>query len=808
MQIRKNDDIKLEIFDSLPEIFANDLILYADGSYFTQNLPSEVEFVYIVLTNKGEIRRTLTSIYFELVYISSAGEKTFFRLDISFPYHTYYGKKVEINSPLIFACLREHLTASMRAHFPPKDIYLQASCETLDEKFSSIPQKYDINYPNSPLQDIELINYYPILKQEEERYKNEIKRIYTSFQDLYEYANIHKLLGIHLHEEAGEKYWLCKEYAPDAQEIYLIYDSDGYGSQKSFAYTSDKKGYFTLKVPYEAFYHGMYYELHIYGKKVKEKQVRVPAFANWVEQNIDNPNQWSARFYYPKEKYQFRYKKPQKVQPLIYEAHIGFAKNKIDLSSENERGFGTYKYFQKEILPKIKEAGFNTVQLMAIPEHPLYKSFGYQVSSYFAPSHRYGSLDEFKELVDTAHKMGLRVLLDIVHSHATSNTIEGLAQYDTGAFLFYEDKQTQWGTALFDYNKEMTRRFLLSNCRYWLEEFNVDGFRFDAVGTMVFTDEGFSDDFSHVHSCFYDKDNKMRRNNAGILYLQLANTLIHDLNHQNISIAEEFSGTPGITSSPNMAGLGFDYRFAMGIPDFWNSYITEAEAMWKIWHECTNSRIYDHTISYVECHDQSINGEDAMIWRLIGDYMYSNMSYLTENYIVSRGVALSKLMKLITFASADKGYMNFMGNEFGHPEWLDADITPYRQWNLPEDSLLHYKGLQKFNKDMLALAHDNLFLFSARLRLLDEEKKLILFERNNLLFAFNFHETSPSTLLTKVTTGKYREILSSDESKYAGHGNLSVKLEIEHFTKPETGVYEQDISLYLPPLTALILKRE
>ncbi len=337
---------------------------------------------------------------------------------------------------------------------------------------------------------------------------------------------------------------------------------------------------------------------------------RVPAFARWVEQDAITPTQWCARIWRPEQPYRFRCRRPPRVLfPRIYEAHVGMAQ--ADTAHHGE-SVGNYTDFIQEVLPRIKADGYTAVQLMGVLEHPLYRSFGYQVSSYFAPTSRCGTPDQFKALVDAAHGLGLAVLLDIPHGHACPNTEQGLAAYD-GSRYFFKPQYNQWGTPAFDFSQELARRFLLSNCRYWLEEFRVDGFRFDAVGNILYLDHGLDDDFSHVGRCFYGKDNQPRADVDGELYLCLANALTHEIYPGAVTIAEEFSGMPGLTCPPEEGGLGFDCRFAMVIPDYWAHCVQHPRDMGSLWHEMTNHRPYDRTVSYVECHDQCINGEDAMI---------------------------------------------------------------------------------------------------------------------------------------------------------------------------------------------------
>jgi 1,4-alpha-glucan branching enzyme len=553
--------------------------------------------------------------------------------------------------------------------------------------------------------------------------------------------------------------------------------------------------------------HGTYYELHVASSSTGRHVTRVPAFAVWVEQNRDNENQWCARVWDPPEPYVFKHQQPQRpIFPRIYEAHVGIARPAL---GKKPKQFGTYRYFAEKLLPRIRKGGYTTVQLMGIPEHPLYKSFGYQVGSYFAPSSRFGTPDDFKYLVDEAHRLGLAVILDITHSHACPNTEQGLARYDTSRYFFHKLK-TQWDTVSFDYSQERTRRFLLSNCRYWLEEFKLDGFRFDAVGNMIYLDHGLNDDFSHVGRCFYGKDGQNRLDENGVLYLSLANTLTHELAPHAITIAEEFSGAPGMSCSPENAGLGFDYRFAMGLPDFWAKFIEEARPVGQMWHELNNRRHYDQTVSYTECHDQCINGDDAFIWRMIKEDMYEHMSVFSDSWKCSRGVALHKLTRFATLAAAGQGWLNFMGNEFGHPEWIDDEDYACRQWHLAETTHLKYAKLDAFDRDMLKLVREHLEQFRRvpRFRRLHEEDRSLAFGRGSLLFIFNFHELrAQKHLELMVTPGKYTEIFSSDERAYAGYGNLSVRTPGEHFSDPASGVFEQRIELYVPPLTGLALLR-
>ncbi|MDE5833517.1 MAG: 1,4-alpha-glucan branching protein, partial [Desulfovibrio sp.] len=447
--------------------------------------------------------------------------------------------------------------------------------------------------PANPLEDPELEPYWGFLRRRFQVYEAEKKRIIENFGSLAAYADLFENLGGHLVKEGGKEFWRWREYMPNAEEVWLTTSKLNFQRRGSHRFQNMGGGYFELTLPKEDLPHGEYVELRVNPKiylppdgPVLPDYVpllkRVPAFSQWVEQDAKNPSQWCARIWHPEKPYQFKNPRPPKlVFPRIYEAHVGMAQSSL---SHHGESFGTYEYFSSYVLPRIKEDGYTAVQLMAIPEHPLYRSYGYQVSGYFAPSSRFGTPDEFKKLVDTAHGLSLAIILDITHAHASANTEQGIAAYD-GSNYFFNTKFNQWGTPSFDYANEMARRFLLSNCRYWMDEYMVDGFRFDAVGNMLYIDHGINDSFSHVGRCFYGKDGKPREDVNGELYLCLANDLIHELSGDAITIAEEFSGMPGLTRAPKDGGLGFDYRFAMGIPDYWAKFIESSRDMGSLWYE-------------------------------------------------------------------------------------------------------------------------------------------------------------------------------------------------------------------------------
>ena len=787
-------------------------VLYSFGSYIPHPIPQTFGYIYCIIANAGP-----ESLHLRHVWLQSAQGQRLADLDL--PLDDVYRHVLAPGASLALGFSRHLLTRCLHyhAHLSGPHSFTAHVEDGAGRTAASAPLPLDLDYPTHPLEDVELLSYAHFFLQRAHRWGTELDRIRHEHGSLAHYADLHRRWGVHRQEDGG---WLLHEYMPQAEKLWLTTDKINFQRWAHHAFQPVGDGWWRLDLPPEALEHGTYMELRVMAPGVEGAVRRVPACAQWVEQDKLTPTQWCARLWNPPQPYEWQHARPEAPLPFprIYEAHVGMAIPALEHRHgqwlpRHPKSVGSFRLFAEEVLPRIARAGYTAVQLMGVPEHPLYKSFGYQVSSYFAPTSRCGTPDDFRLLVDTAHGLGLRVILDIPHSHSCPNTEQGMARYDGSPYLFAA-KDNQWGTASFDYGQKMTRRLLLSNCHYWMEEYRVDGFRFDAVGNMIYVDHGFGDDFSHVGRCFHTENGEPRGDEDGILYLALANTLIHELSAPALSIAEEFSGMPGMTSPPEHGGLGFDYRFAMGVPDYWAKFIKGQEEgleLGQLWHEMTNHRPYERTINYVECHDQSINGKDAMIWRLMGDEMYTGMALPQQSWNISRGLALYKLMRLITLSTAHCGYLSFMGAEFGHPEWLDDEEHAHRQWHLADAPDLKYHQLAAFDRHtlhLLAERHLADMAHSPLLRLLHEEHRLLVFERGTLLLAFNFHELHSQTALDVwVTPGKYVEADSSDAPAYGGHGNAH-NPGLEHFSDPDSGVHEQRITLYVPPLTALVLVRE
>ena len=626
-------------------------------------------------------------------------------------------------------------------------------------------------------------------------------------KSLAEFASGHEYFGLHF--QRGE--WVFREWAPNATAVYLVGDMSKWQVRGEFELEKiSDYGLWEIHLAADKLKHGDLYRLRIIWAGGEGD--RIPAYARRVVQDpktlIFNAQVWS-----PPDAYRWKepnFKRPEEP-PLIYEAHIGMAQ-------EDEK-IGTFREFTLKIIPRIVHEGYNTLQLMAIQEHPYYGSFGYQVSSFFAASSRYGTPEDLKLLIETAHANGIAVFMDLIHSHSVSNEVEGLSRFDGTLFQYFHEGirgiHEAWDSRVFDYGKPQVLHFLLSNCRYWLDEFHFDGFRFDGVTSMIYLEHGLNRVFTSYNDYFdgsVDED--------ALSYLALANRLIHDIRPDAITIAEDVSGMPGLAVSQSDGGFGFDYRFAMGVPDYWIRLIKDCkDEDWPIghlWFELTNNRTDEKTISYAESHDQALVGDQTLIFRLIGEDMYHHMEVDDDNVKVARGIALHKMIRLITLCTASNGYLNFMGNEFGHPDWIDFPREgnnwsfkhATRQWHLADETYLKYHFLGRFDRDMIAMAKTHHLLETSTPQLLHEDstKKVIAFKRTDLIFVFNFNPNqSFADYRFEAPPGKYRMILDCDAPKYGGHGRLDPLQ--AHFTiLNNTGGKNQNLlSLYLPARSAFAL---
>lgn len=629
--------------------------------------------------------------------------------------------------------------------------------------------------------------------------------------ELSNFAMGHYYYGLHFTNDN----WVFREWAPNAKSIFLTGNFTGWKETEEFLMKRvNSMGDWEITIPFEALKHGDLYKLSVHWEGGKGE--RIPSYANRVVQD-DKTKIFSAQVWQPEKPYKWKiedFKAPVSA-PMVYETHIGMA--------TPLKKTGTYREFTENILPIIIKSGYNTIQLMAIQEHPFYGSFGYHVSSFFAASSRFGTPEDLKEMVDTAHKAGIRVIMDLVHSHSVKNVNEGLGLFDgsPGQFFHADHRRNHraWDSLCFDYGKDNVIHFLLSNCRYWLEEYKFDGFRFDGITSMIYYDHGLEKNFTT-----YDEYFDGNQDEDGLIYLFLANKLIHTFKPGALTIAEEMSGMPGIAADTEKKGYGFDYRLSMGVPDFWIKLIKEIpDENWdigKLMYELTQHRPEERIISYCESHDQALVGDTTLIFRMLDAEMYSGMNKSSHSVKVDRGIALHKMIRLITFSTSGGGYLNFMGNEFGHPEWIDfpreGNNWSYkyarRQWQLAENRDLKYSCLAKFDKRMVKLHNEFQILNNLSVNRIYENNadKVIAYMRGELLFVFNFHPSASFTDYGIPVQGRFRIVLDTDDSIFGGFNRVDRKTVYLSMKKAERNIINAPLYLYLylPSRTALVFKKE
>ncbi len=626
---------------------------------------------------------------------------------------------------------------------------------------------------------------------------------------LTEFANAYKYFGLHHKSDGG---WVFREFAPNATDIWLIGTFNEWRQSDQYRLTRIDNGVWEIELPEDALHDGDLFKMLVAWNGGMGE--RIPAYATRVVQD-EQTKIFSAQVYAPADPYKFKIKdfRPDVNPLLIYECHIGMA--------QQEEKVGSYEEFRIKTLPRIAADGYNAIQIMAIQEHPYYGSFGYHVSSFYAASSRFGTPDDLKRLIDDAHSLGIAVIMDIVHSHAVKNEVEGLGRLDGSYDLyFYGDGRREhpaWDSLLFDYGKDSVLHFLLSNCKFWLEEYKFDGFRFDGVTSMLYYDHGLGKAFGG-YGDYYDGN----QDPNALTYLTLANILIHEVKPDAITIAEEMSGMPGLAVKFKDGGIGFDYRMAMGVPDYWIKMIKEKRD--EDWHptsifwELTNRRADEKTISYCESHDQALVGDKTIIFRLIDKEMYWHMMVGDNNYTVERGMALHKMIRLVTLGTINGGYLNFMGNEFGHPEWIDfpreGNGWSYkyarRQWDLVDREDLQYKFLNRFDNAMVEIVGKCYGFENLPVEKLWEkdDDQVLAFRRGDLIFVFNW---SPNNSFPDygflAPAGEYEVVLDSDSEKFGGHGLVDDT--VHHFTMPDplyTPAGKGWLKMYLPARTAQMLR--
>lgn len=656
--------------------------------------------------------------------------------------------------------------------------------------------------------DPQLKEYESDINLRMERHTRVRQQILGTSENLSEVANGYMYFGFH-RTQTG---WVFREWAPEADALHLFGDFNQW-NRTSHPMTRKENGVWEIELEgKDALQHKGLVKVI-----VTKNGNAVDHIPTYILRAVQDPSTrtFAGQIWEPEHPFEWTdggYGKRKLTNPLIYECHIGMA--------QEREGVGTYREFADIILPRVKADGYNAIQIMAIQEHPYYASFGYQVSNFFAASSWYGEPDDLKYLINKAHELGLFVLLDTIHSHACPNVNEGLNLFDGTDYQFFHaggrGNHSAWGSKVFNYGKPEVIHFLLSNLKFWMQVYHFDGFRFDGVTSMLYLDHGLGTAFDSNRKYF-----SMNTDVEAVTYLQLASELIHSVNPFAICIAEDMSAMPGMCLPIRYGGIGFDYRLSMGLPDFWIKLLKQRDEDWDLgcmWYELSIRRSGEKNVAYCECHDQALVGDKTLIFRMADAEMYTGMNKSYESISVDRAIALHKLIRFITLTVGGEGYLNFMGNEFGHPEWIDfpreGNGWSYkyarRQWSLAENGYLKYEWLGSFDKEMLKLVRKFRLLSKKDLQCLTvlNDKKLVTYTKGGLLFVFNFHPTnsyeSEFVCTGSLGEGKFKVIFSSDETRFGGKNRVSESVEYETKNFPGKGFGFQ---VYSPSRTVMVLQK-
>lgn len=646
------------------------------------------------------------------------------------------------------------------------------------------------------------------------KYQELLSAIQTAEGGLDNFSRGYETMGL-VRVEGGVRY---REWAPAAKEMFLFGEFNNW-DRKACPLKRGEYGIWECFVKDKEGKPGIPHNTKVKATVIAQDGMALDRNPAWATYCLQDPTTflYDTVFWNPPKKYEWKaphhVKRPQSLR--IYECHVGMGSNDLKV--------GSYREFADNVLPRIKKTGYTAVQIMAIMEHAYYASFGYHVTNFFAISSRCGQPEDLKYLIDKAHELGIYVLMDIVHSHASSNSMDGINHFDgTDHQYFHEGERGRhelWDSRLFNYGHWEVLRFLLSNLRWYMEEYHFDGFRFDGITSMLYLHSGISVQFSGDYNEYFG----LQVDIDACVYMMLANDLLHKL-YPDVActIAEDVSGMPTLCVPVERGGLGFDYRLAMAIPDMWiDIFEKEKDENWNmgnIVHTLTNRRWNEKTIGYCESHDQALVGDKTMAFWLMDAAMYTDMSCNGfPSPAVERGIALHKMVRMLTMCLSGEGYLTFMGNEFGHPEWIDfpreGNGNSYqharRRWDLVDNTMLRYRHLYLFEQQMHALEEAHPFCrvqVHQYVVISHESDKIIVVEKGDrLLFVFNFHH-SQSVTDYRIGTywgGRYRLVLDSDSSDTGGHGRLDGNV-VHETTKEPWQDRPHYIQVYAPARTCQV----
>ena len=553
-------------------------------------------------------------------------------------------------------------------------------------------------------------------------------------------------------------------WAPNARDVSLICDANFWDKKTHPMIPLGSNGLWEIFIPDVG--PGLKYKFAIHGRDGRwvdhadpmARQTEVPPHTASIvnESAYDwSDSQWMT------DRSMFQ---PWRAPISVYEVHLGSWRPGLD-----------YRELASQLGDYIIEQGFTHVEFLPVTEHPFSPSWGYQVTSYFAPTSRFGSPDDFRFLVDHLHQRGIGILLDWVPAHFPKDEW-ALARFDGTALYEHEDprlgEHPDWGTLIFNFGRNEVRNFLVSSALYWLEEFHIDGLRVDAVASMLYLD------YSRKEGEWLPNEHGGRENLAAVRFLQEATATAYKNYPGIMMIAEESTAWSGVTKPTSENGLGFGFKWNMGWMHDTLQYL-QHEPVHRVYHhnEITFSILYAWSENFLLplSHDEVVHGKGALVNKFPGD----------------RWQKVATLRALYGYMWAHPGKkLLFMGCEFAqNDEWRESQSL---DWHLPQYD--EHRGVQSVIADLNSIYKSQSALWQrdvsaegfqwlvgddgagntlAFVRWSDDGKPLVSVTNFSPVPHENYRLPLPCD-------GRWNEILNTDDVKYGGSGVTNAEVSVLH----------------------------